>query len=101
MATHVIHNAWKVDFNLSLLSYEGHIASTVNFLEFALSFLHKPHFLFTSSVSVASGWNSREGAVPETILDNPTRLVEHGSGYAASKYVVEHVSHPVFLENFT
>lgn len=91
-ATHVIHNAWKVDFNLSLLSFEGHIASTINLLEFSLSFLHKPHFLFTSSISVASGWDTRKGPVPESVLETNDSLQEHGNGYAASKYVVEHVS---------
>ncbi|KAK7693158.1 hypothetical protein QCA50_002724 [Cerrena zonata] len=90
-ATHIIHNAWKVDFNLSLLSYESQIASTVNLLEFALSFLHEPHFLFTSSISVASYWDTRLGSVPESVLEITDSIEEHGNGYAGSKYVIEHI----------
>ncbi|CCM02157.1 uncharacterized protein FIBRA_04235 [Fibroporia radiculosa] len=86
--THIIHNAWRVDFNLSLASFESQIATAIKLL--ALS--PGAYYLFTSSVSVAGGWfdaNCR-GAVPEQALHN-SRVAATTSGYGMSKYVVEEV----------
>ncbi|EPQ58591.1 acetyl-CoA synthetase-like protein, partial [Gloeophyllum trabeum ATCC 11539] len=52
--TCIIHNAWRVDFNVSLSSMEPMVAGTRNLLDFALSskFTSPPKFLFVSSLSV-------------------------------------------------
>lgn len=85
--THIIHNAWRLDFNLTLPSFESLVASTRNLIDFASAAEHQVKFLYTSSVSVASGW--KHGKVPESVLSDAS--VTGMAGYGASKFVVEHV----------
>lgn len=91
--THIIHVAWRLDFNLSLSSYEGLIASARNLVNVAAECKETAQFLFTSSISAAVGWDAQNGPVPEQVL--PSDGVASGMGYGASKYVVERVSHGV------
>ncbi|KAI0081390.1 acetyl-CoA synthetase-like protein [Panus rudis PR-1116 ss-1] len=90
-ATHIIHNAWRVDFNLSLGSFEPYIAGTRNLIDLTLQFSHRARFLFSSSISVANGWSLDNGPVPESVIDNFDALSAAGQGYASSKFVVEHI----------
>ncbi|TFK51599.1 acetyl-CoA synthetase-like protein [Heliocybe sulcata] len=87
--THIIHNAWRLDFNLSLSSFESHIAGTRNLLSLALSSPSSSHirFLFTSSISVLQNWDTKKGWVPEEgHLDAEVAV---GPGYGESKYIAE------------
>ncbi|KAH9946609.1 hypothetical protein B0H21DRAFT_693457 [Amylocystis lapponica] len=85
-ATHIVHNAWKVDFNLSLSSFESQIATSVRLLCLAPG----ARFVFTSSVSVAMGSvGVNSGPMREEPLHEPELAAV--SGYAESKYVVEEV----------
>ena len=89
--THIIHNAWKLDFNLALSSYEGLVAGTRNLLNVIAECKNPVKFFFTSSISAAAyGWDAGKGPVPEAVL--PGALALHSMGYGASKYVVERVS---------
>lgn len=87
----VIHNAWRLDFNLSLSSFEANIRGTRNLIDFARSAEHAAtlRFLFTSSVSSAFSWDKARGAYPEDIVKDAKYAV--GSGYGESKYVAERV----------
>ncbi|KZT04547.1 acetyl-CoA synthetase-like protein [Laetiporus sulphureus 93-53] len=86
--THIIHNAWRVDFNLTLASFETHIANAVRLL----ALVPDSYYLFTSSVSVAGGWRAAQGRgpVPEKPLGN-AEIPARSSGYGMSKYTVEMV----------
>ncbi|KAL6300002.1 hypothetical protein BKA93DRAFT_741263 [Sparassis latifolia] len=84
--TDIVHNAWRVDFNLSLSSFEAHIASAVRLI----TVVPGARFFFTSSVSVAQAWHVlKSGPVPEEPLEDPA--VGVGMGYGSSKFVVEEV----------
>ncbi|THH31763.1 hypothetical protein EUX98_g2444 [Antrodiella citrinella] len=86
--THIIHNAWKVDFNLSLQSFDTQIAGASNFIKLCALSSQSVKFFFTSSIGVARNWDSgRSGSVPEDVMHDAN--VAAGQGYAASKYVVE------------
>ncbi|KAI0085165.1 hypothetical protein BDY19DRAFT_909277 [Irpex rosettiformis] len=87
--SHIVHSAWKVDFNHGLGSFETQIAGTRRLVDFAASLPQSVSLLFTSSISVAGKWNVSSGPVPEAVLDDPE--VATTSGYAASKYVVEQI----------
>ncbi len=95
--THFIHNAWKVNFNHALNSFEAQISGTRKLLDLCFSSTRPIRVLFTSSVSVAHGWDVVNGPVPEESLPNPELAVS--TGYASSKYVTEQVSCAAF--NFT
>lgn len=86
----IIHNAWVVNFNLGLRSFEDqHIKGTHNLLNFALSVkaLHPAQFIFLSSISVASRLQGRS-TIAEALLRD---LDSASTGYGKSKLVAEHV----------
>ncbi|KAF9811531.1 hypothetical protein IEO21_06535 [Rhodonia placenta] len=85
--THVIHNAWRVDFNLALASFEPQIGATMRLL----NLVPRARFSFVSSMSAAQSWDTTERGlyVPEEPLHDPSIAV--GTGYGMSKFVVEEV----------
>lgn len=86
----IIHNAWRLDFNLSLASFEPHIRGTRNLIDISLSSAHAVRFMFTSSVASAQGWDPIRGVFPEVVqLDAGVAV---GGGYGEGKYVAERVS---------
>jgi nucleoside-diphosphate-sugar epimerase len=87
----IIHNAWKLDFNLSLFSFEPHIRGTRNLIDLALSGPDPSNtrFVFTSSVASVQGWDRSKGPVPEEVLKDARVAI--GTGYGESKYVAERV----------
>ncbi|KAI8623145.1 putative NRPS-like enzyme [Xylariaceae sp. FL1651] len=80
----LIHNAWPVNFNLSLLAFRPHLVGVVNLIALSAAAPSPMRVLFISSVSAAG--NRIEGA-PEKILrdfDAP-----YTQGYARSKFITE------------
>ncbi len=88
----IIHNAWRLDFNLSLSSFESNIRGTSHLVEFARNarYASSLKFLFTSSVTSASSWDQSKGSYPEDVVLDAGYAV--GNGYGESKYVAERVS---------
>ncbi|KDR79170.1 hypothetical protein GALMADRAFT_1363110 [Galerina marginata CBS 339.88] len=89
--TTIIHNAWRLDFNMSLSTFEPNVQGTRNIVDLARAALYAPYLklLFTSSVSSAFSWDKTQGAYPEEVLTNPLYAV--GNGYGESKYVSERI----------
>ncbi|KAG8734982.1 hypothetical protein FRC10_011138 [Ceratobasidium sp. 414] len=88
-ATAIIHNAWQVNFNLALQSFEPSIKGARNLLDLAFRSTTSsglPRFLFTSSISAAGfgkpGAHLKEGYVKAEDAAN-------GIGYGQSKFVTE------------
>ncbi|KAH9934343.1 uncharacterized protein B0H18DRAFT_870080 [Fomitopsis serialis] len=86
--THVIHNAWRVDFNLSLESFEPNVKSVRNLVDFALSSPRPtpPRMLFTSSMGIFQ--NIETGQLAEHVVKPDVAV---GSGYSESKWVAERI----------
>ncbi|KAF7303443.1 Acetyl-CoA synthetase-like protein [Mycena indigotica] len=85
--TVIIHNAWALDFNKSLASFEPHVCGTRNLVDLALATDAK--FMFTSSIASAQGWDRTKGAFPEELqLDAGVAV---GNGYGESKYISERI----------
>lgn len=87
--THIIHNAWSVNFNLPLHFFEDQIAGVRRLVDICSVADHNVRLMVTSSIGVASGWLPSQGPVPENPLSDPS--VAASSGYTASKYIVEQV----------
>lgn len=92
--THIIHNAWPMDFNRSLESFEPHFQATRNIIELALTANdvdreNVPRILFTSSVAVVGRYPALHGMslIPETPMPNPN-VTDH-FGYPEAKWVCE------------
>jgi len=90
--TLIIHSAWRLDFNLSLGSFEEHIRGSRNLVDLALNSpkINPPKFIFTSSIAAVGGFNEEGKPVPEE--DFLDRLeVSVGGGYGESKAVTERI----------
>ena len=88
--TLILHNAWPVNFNLPLRTFEPHLAGLRNLLRLSMS-VPRPEparLFFASSVSTAFNMPANS-SVPEAPVEN----FEHadGMGYAQSKLVGEHI----------
>ncbi|KAF9553775.1 acetyl-CoA synthetase-like protein [Agrocybe pediades] len=89
--THIVHNAWPVDFNLSLTSFESSIRGLHNLVNFALSSPHSvsPTLVFTSSIGVLQNIDRTESS---SILESPIPAeVAVNTGYTESKWVSEEI----------
>ncbi|KAG2361461.1 putative aminoadipate reductase, partial [Suillus spraguei] len=79
--TVIIHNAWRLDFNLALSSFDSYVRGMRNLIDLALSSPRhpKPRFMFASSISSVQSWDKAKGPFPEEVE------------YDAGKYVSERV----------
>ncbi|KAJ7865170.1 putative aminoadipate reductase [Mycena olivaceomarginata] len=89
--TVIIHNAWTLDFNRALSSFESHVKGTRNLIDLARQSPNKSgvRFLFTSSIASAQNWDRNLGPFPEELQLDASVAV--GNGYGESKYVSERI----------
>ncbi|ATY63408.1 Male NAD-binding [Cordyceps militaris] len=80
----ILHNAWPVNFNIAVASFEGHIRGVRHLIDFAQSAAVQTALLFVSSVGTVDRWLSAASPVPEA---NLTDLSLAGMGYGQSKQV--------------
>ncbi|KXN87847.1 L-aminoadipate-semialdehyde dehydrogenase large subunit, partial [Leucoagaricus sp. SymC.cos] len=87
LVTTIIHNGWRVNFNIGLGSFENLITGTRRLLDLSLGSTvpNGPKFMFVSSISVFNNIESGKAA-PETSV--PSSLTS-GFGYGESKWVAE------------
>ncbi|KAF8129526.1 acetyl-CoA synthetase-like protein [Boletus edulis] len=87
--TVIIHNAWRLDFNLAISSFEDSIRASRNLIDLCLDSPQKRNirFLFTSSIGSAQGWDNLKGPFPEEVQLDPSVAV--GAGYGEGKYTTE------------
>lgn len=86
-ATLVVHNAWPVNFNLSVSSFRPQLAALVNLIEFAALAATSPHLFFISSISSVMSYRSASLQTPEKVIFDST--APNSTGYAESKYISE------------
>jgi thioester reductase-like protein len=95
--TLIIHNAWAVNFNLSLASFKPLLSGVVNLINFCSSAVRSPHLFFISSVSSVLGHQIDSHIIPEAVI---TTNLPAPNGYANSKYLAEqlllHAAHKGF-----
>lgn len=87
--THIIHNAWRVDFVINLESFEDSIAGVRRLVDFALTspLPQPPQVLFESSIGVFQ--NLRIDVV---FTESPIEPdLAAGTGYGESKWVSEQI----------
>ncbi|KAI9650306.1 hypothetical protein NHQ30_000319 [Ciborinia camelliae] len=84
--THIIHNAWPVNFNMSLSSFTPNLTGLVSLLRFQLTADQSPALLFISSVSA-----NLKDETP-TGYAQSKRIAEELLQYASAKF--SHVFEP-------
>lgn len=83
--THIIHNAWQVDFNLGLDSFSGQVGNVRRLVDFSIQ--SRAQVFFISSISAVASCTAE--VVPERMLDDWS--VAHKFGYGQSKLVSERI----------
>jgi len=91
-ATLIIHNSWRLDFNLSLRSFEEHVKGSRNLIDLALLSprVNPPKYVFTSSIASVGGFAQTGKRVPEEDFFDELE-VSVGGGYGESKAVTERI----------
>ncbi|KAI5856766.1 acetyl-CoA synthetase-like protein [Durotheca rogersii] len=83
-ADRVIHNAWPVNFNIPVESFEPHLGGVRNIADFAAKSSKRVAVAFVSSIDTANNWDSTRGPVPEERLEDCSLP---GMGYGRSKMI--------------
>ncbi|KAI0795664.1 acetyl-CoA synthetase-like protein [Abortiporus biennis] len=88
--THILHNAWPVNFNLNLSSLDEAIHGVRKLVDFAVlsTSSEMPSITFSSSIA-SVGSTTRLGFAKEEYILDPH--VPVGSGYGESKWVAERI----------
>jgi thioester reductase-like protein len=94
--TDVIHNAWQVDFNLSVESFLSHLLALRRFIDFSSHSAFGAHIFFISSISAIGGLRT-DKSVPETVFGDDWNVPEP-MGYGQSKYIAERLLHSAATE---
>jgi hypothetical protein len=94
--THVIHNAWPVNFSWSLSSFEPHIRVLVNLIRVALESSSRRvnenpiRFMFASSIAVVANHPRLNSNGPQKVPERPFGPAYTAEmGYAEAKWVCE------------
>jgi thioester reductase-like protein len=82
----IIHNAWKVNFNHPVSSFDNQIRSVKAFAHFSLTSPLHPEVCFVSSISAVGSYS---GVVPESVIPEYTSPLS--MGYGQSKYISERI----------
>ncbi|KAJ7485112.1 male sterility protein-domain-containing protein [Mycena galericulata] len=86
--TLIIHNAWRLNFNMKVTAFEPYILGTRHLIDLALSSPRTPRFLFTSSIATVDSWDSSRGPFPELMMADAHLAM---GGYGQGKYVAERI----------
>ena len=88
-ATSIVHNAFPVNFLLSLQAFEPQFQALLNLLQLASDGDKNPSVLFVSSISAGLPVTVQNYVVPQAVLSrDDARHILH-QGYAQAKYVCE------------
>ena len=86
MATHVLHNAWPVNFNQALTSFQPQMEFLRRLVQFSSDSTFGAHLYFVSTIGTVLNYVGGQ-RVPEQILEDWS--VSQPNGYAESKHVSE------------
>lgn len=83
-ADRFIHNAWSVNFNIPVETFEPNIQGVRRIADFAAQASKRVAVVFVSSIASAEYWDASKGMVPEERLED---LRLSNGGYGSSKLV--------------
>ena len=83
----VIHNAWPVNFNMSLESFRPQLDGLVNLIDFVANTKSSARLFFISSVGPILSYHSASHITPEAVIDLASLPLSNG--YSESKAISE------------
>ena len=87
----IVHNAWKVDFNQTLASFENHIRGTRSMIDWSTASPKRPRVIFVSSISSVKNWSRIQGQEPVPNAPISDYSAASNMGYGESKLVAESI----------
>lgn len=84
----LVYNAWRLDFGLSLQSFQPFLHATRDVTELALASSSNMRIVFVSSLAAVGNLAKRTTA-PEALVENPAAALD--IGYGQSKHVAERI----------
>lgn len=91
--TSIIHNAFPVNFLMTVAQFEPQFVGTLNLLEVALAGRRHPSFLFISSIGASVRRTSPRNPVPEIVFGRDEAKDLALEGYGSAKFVCERMTH--------
>lgn len=93
--THILHNAWHVNFNLPIQHFESpHISGVSQLIDFSARSSYGAMILFISSIGAVQAYqppsDSENRSVPEAVISEWS-CAPRDSGYSQSKLVAENI----------
>ncbi|KAG4438803.1 hypothetical protein IFR05_005694 [Cadophora sp. M221] len=91
-ATRIIHNAWPVDFNKTLQSFQPSLDGVLGLAAFASTAKLSPSIFFIGSISSVGNYQNTQGhldLIPENVLSDLNTPAP--MGYGESKYLAERI----------
>lgn len=87
----IVHNAWMVNFNHPVESFEHpHIEGVRRLVDFSRQSARNAHIHFVSSVAAVGAWTPDMGpSIPETAIQDARVCLPQG--YGESKYIAEQI----------
>ncbi|KAL8807102.1 MAG: hypothetical protein Q9182_000935 [Xanthomendoza sp. 2 TL-2023] len=89
--TDIVHNAWEVNFNLPIESFEPHLSGVQQFIEFSFKSANRAHIFFISTLGTVSNYHAfdQQTLVPEKPMEQWSNAED--AGYPQSKLVAERI----------
>jgi len=91
--THIIHNAWPVDFKRTVTSFESQFNIMTNLLDLARDAGNAPQFMFVSSIAVVAQYRNNTNSNENSIVVPEAPFQSHWPaptmGYGQAKLVCE------------
>lgn len=92
-ATSIIHNAFPVNFLMTVKQFEPQYVGMLSLLEIALAGKRNPSFLFISSIGASVRKANQPDPVPEVIFEREEAKDLAIDGYGAAKFICERMTH--------
>lgn len=90
--TSIVHNAFPVNFLMTVKQFEPQFVGVLSLLELALNGKRQPSFLVVSSVGAATSKIPRD-VVPEVVFDREEVKNLAIDGYGAAKFICERMTY--------
>ncbi|RKK83323.1 hypothetical protein BFJ68_g15631 [Fusarium oxysporum] len=85
----IIHNAWPVNFNISVSSFESSICGVRHLVDFSSTAAKSVPIIFISSIGVADGWSSSDSVPEQALHDMSLPQMGYGRSKLAGSLILD------------
>lgn len=88
----IIHNAWPVNFNISLSSFEPYICGVRNLVDFSSNASKTVPIVFLSSIGTVSRWSATTPVPEQQLTDTGLAAMGYGQSKLVSSLILDAAS---------